>query len=216
MSLATPDRASTTPDFGGRSGKGSCVDALHLVSTPARAFLQPISTLDGVTKPARYEGMGTSIGNLCSVPSLLPRESISTGPSGLVRGSGCLSHAPRLPPARKVYQCRTLIVASHLGVPAASEDRLRTPVPAALVCYNNLVDRNVRWFRSARRHRIGKAHAMYVLSTTDPVRVRATTNLDARLVWVGADDRGIELEIVALDLPEAIVVIHVMPTALRR
>jgi hypothetical protein len=57
---------------------------------------------------------------------------------------------------------------------------------------------------------------MYVLSTTDPVRVRATTNLDARLVWVGADDRGIELEIVALDLPEAIVVIHVMPTALRR
>ncbi|MHB8319134.1 MAG: hypothetical protein ACYDEP_07905 [Acidimicrobiales bacterium] len=78
------------------------------------------------------------------------------------------------------------------------------------------MDRNVRWFRSARRHRIGKAHAMYVLSTTDPVRVRATTNLDARLVWVGADDRGIELEIVALDLPEAIVVIHVMPTALRR
>lgn len=38
----------------------------------------------------------------------------------------------------------------------------------------------------------------------------------ARLVWIGADDRGIELEIVALDLPDAIVVIHVMPTALRR
>ena len=51
---------------------------------------------------------------------------------------------------------------------------------------------------------------------TDPVRVPATANLDARLVWIGADDRGIELEIVALDLPDAIVVIHVMPTALRR
>ena len=37
-----------------------------------------------------------------------------------------------------------------------------------------------------------------------------------KLVWIGADDRGIELEIVALDLPDAIVVIHVMPTALRR
>ncbi|HEY4939164.1 MAG TPA: hypothetical protein VIJ69_09040 [Actinomycetota bacterium] len=40
-------------------------------------------------------------------------------------------------------------------------------------------------------------------------------HLDARLVWIGEDSRGIELEIVALDLPEAIVVIHVMPTRLR-
>lgn len=44
----------------------------------------------------------------------------------------------------------------------------------------------------------------------------ATPTLDARLVWVGKDDRGIELEIVALDLPDAIVVIHVMPRELRR
>ena len=36
---------------------------------------------------------------------------------------------------------------------------------------------------------------------------------DARLVWIGADDRGIELEIVALDLEDAVVVIHVMPPA---
>ena len=90
------------------------------------------------------------------------------------------------------------------------------PAPASILCYNNILDRSVRWFRSARRHRIGKAHAMHVISTTDPVRVPATANLDARLVWIGADDRGIELEIVALDLPDAIVVIHVMPTALRR
>jgi hypothetical protein len=34
-------------------------------------------------------------------------------------------------------------------------------------------------------------------------------------VWVGEDDRGIELEIVALGLADAVVVIHVMPTALR-
>jgi len=39
---------------------------------------------------------------------------------------------------------------------------------------------------------------------------------DARLVWIGPDDRGIELEIVALDLPDEWLVIHVMPTALRR
>ena len=44
----------------------------------------------------------------------------------------------------------------------------------------------------------------------------AQEGLDQRLVWVGEDDRGMELEIVALDLPEVLVVIHVMPTALRR
>ena len=79
-----------------------------------------------------------------------------------------------------------------------------------------MMNRNVRWFRSARRHRIGKAHAMHVISTTEATPIPATAALDARLVWIGPDDRGIELEIVALDLPEAIVVIHVMPTALRR
>jgi hypothetical protein len=45
--------------------------------------------------------------------------------------------------------------------------------------------------------------------------VPAEEGLDQRLVWIGEDDRGIELEIVALDLPDAVVVIHVMPTALR-
>jgi hypothetical protein len=81
------------------------------------------------------------------------------------------------------------------------------------------VDRDVRWFRSARRHRIGKVHAMHVISTTDPVQVPATPKLDPRLVWIGVDDRGVELEIVALDLSDVIVVIHVihvMPTDLRR
>jgi hypothetical protein len=78
------------------------------------------------------------------------------------------------------------------------------------------VDRVVRWYRSARRHRIGKAHAMHVIDSTEPVRVPASADTDARLVWIGLDDRGIELEIVALDLEDAVVVIHVMPTSLRR
>lgn len=55
---------------------------------------------------------------------------------------------------------------------------------------------------------------MHVITSSEPVRVLATGDYDARLVWTGLDDRGIELEIVALDLPDAIVVIHVMPTGL--
>ena len=74
----------------------------------------------------------------------------------------------------------------------------------------------MRWYRSSRRHRIGRAHAHHVITSTEPSVVPTEEGLDQRLVWVGEDDRGIELEIVALDLPDAVVVIHVMPTELRR
>jgi len=57
---------------------------------------------------------------------------------------------------------------------------------------------------------------MFVIDSVAPAHVPATATADARLVWIGEDDRGIELEIVALDLSDAIVVVHVMPTALRR
>lgn len=73
----------------------------------------------------------------------------------------------------------------------------------------------LRWYQSARRHRIGRVHAMYVMTSTKPTLVPATDAFDERLVWIGKDDRGIELEIVALALPDAVVVIHVMATSLR-
>ena len=57
---------------------------------------------------------------------------------------------------------------------------------------------------------------MHVITTTTPEPVSASDIADARLLWIGHDDRGIELEIVALDLDDAIIVIHVMPTSLRR
>ncbi len=73
-----------------------------------------------------------------------------------------------------------------------------------------------RFTRPARKHRIGRAHAMHVLLTVEPRALPATDDLDGRMVWVGLDDRGIELEIVAVVLPDELLVIHVMPTALRR
>lgn len=54
-----------------------------------------------------------------------------------------------------------------------------------------------------------------MISTSEPACVQAQHGYDRRLVWIGRDDRGLELEIVALDLPNAVVVIHVMATALR-
>ena len=39
---------------------------------------------------------------------------------------------------------------------------------------------------------------------------------DTTLSWVGSDERGRELEIVALDRPDCFLVIHVMPTQYRK
>jgi hypothetical protein len=73
----------------------------------------------------------------------------------------------------------------------------------------------VRWSQSSRRHRVGRAHARHVMSTVKPTE-SVTTAGSAALLWIGADDRGAELEIVATVLPDLYLVIHVMPTALRR
>jgi len=50
----------------------------------------------------------------------------------------------------------------------------------------------------------------------EPDRVPADADLDDRLLWVGPDDRGIVLEVMAVDLPDYLLVIHAMPVALRR
>ncbi len=73
----------------------------------------------------------------------------------------------------------------------------------------------VRWSQSSRRHRIGRAHARYVMTTVQPAESITTTGSPA-LLWIGTDDRGVELEIVAAVLPDLYLVIHVMPTVLRR
>ena len=74
----------------------------------------------------------------------------------------------------------------------------------------------VRFTPSARKHRIGRAHALHVIENEEPMDLPAEGAHDARKVWLGQDDRGVELEIVALVLPAELLVINVMPTALRR
>ena len=78
------------------------------------------------------------------------------------------------------------------------------------------VGRPVRFTRSSRKHKVGRGHALHFIATAIPTEVAATDVFDARRVWLGPDDRGVELEVVALVLPAELLVIHVMPTALRR
>ena len=71
---------------------------------------------------------------------------------------------------------------------------------------------------SARRHRIGKAHVLAALENAGKptVVVAPSKDLDDRLVFVGTDDRGVELEIIAVQLQSFLYVIHVMSTEFRR
>lgn len=73
----------------------------------------------------------------------------------------------------------------------------------------------VRFTQLARKHRIGRAHALYVMDTSEPT-VLEEPDEPRRLVWLGADDRGLMLEIVAIETPDYLLVIHVMPHDLRR
>ncbi len=78
----------------------------------------------------------------------------------------------------------------------------------------------IRFTQSARKHRIGRASARHVLATTAPTPVTTSSGAKAWL-YVGPDERGRELEIIALEVQSVdaaqpyLLVIHVMPTQLR-
>ena len=78
----------------------------------------------------------------------------------------------------------------------------------------------IRFTQPARKHRIGRTSARHVLATAEPNSVSTTSGADAWL-YAGPDERGRELEVIALEVYPAdgerpyLLVIHVMPTQLR-
>ena len=72
----------------------------------------------------------------------------------------------------------------------------------------------VRFAKSARKHRIGTARAKFVMTNNSPLIESHPEGLE--LKWIGFDDRGVELEVIAIDLGNRIFVIHVMPYNFRR
>jgi len=76
--------------------------------------------------------------------------------------------------------------------------------------WHNVAVKPIRFTRSARKHRIGKAHVLHVMNTAEPVED------EEGIGWIGPDDRGVELEVYLLERPDVFLVIHAMPTELRR
>lgn len=78
----------------------------------------------------------------------------------------------------------------------------------------------IRFTRAARKHRVGRVSARHVMAHSIATGTPTTHGTPAWL-YVGVDERGRELEIIAVEVrgdrdPEPILlVIHVMPTHLR-
>jgi hypothetical protein len=74
----------------------------------------------------------------------------------------------------------------------------------------------IRFSQAARKHRIGKTHAFYVMATAPVIEETDPKSGDTALIWVGRDTRGVELTIVAVEKETYFVVTHVQPTYRRR
>lgn len=74
----------------------------------------------------------------------------------------------------------------------------------------------LRFTRGSRKHRIGRASARYVIGTYEPVTIDNPVTGVVQRTWVGKDERGRELEIVAFERSDCWLVVHVMPSHYRR
>lgn len=73
----------------------------------------------------------------------------------------------------------------------------------------------IEFTTASRKHRLGRAHIRYVLATQEPEEVM-TNRGEQGWLYIGADDRGLILEVIAVELDGGdLLVIHAMPQALR-
>ena len=78
------------------------------------------------------------------------------------------------------------------------------------------MERVIRFTRKSRKHKIGKAHALFIIENNEPIREPGFEDFEYKLYWQGLDSRGVELEIVGVEFETEILIIHVMPTSYRR
>ena len=74
----------------------------------------------------------------------------------------------------------------------------------------------IHFSQSARKHRIGKQRALFVIANTDVEELVSDGLNPHRLLWQGADDRGLELEVIGVPTTSGVLIIHVMPLMFRR
>ena len=79
----------------------------------------------------------------------------------------------------------------------------------------------IKFTQAARRHRIGRASVRWVMAQHYPTET-TTNDGDAAWRWTGPDERGRELEVIAVevqgeqDAEPVLLVIHVVPSYRRK
>ncbi|MEJ7834403.1 MAG: hypothetical protein WKF79_15930 [Nocardioides sp.] len=74
----------------------------------------------------------------------------------------------------------------------------------------------LKFTRSSRRHRIGRAHTLFVINNVEP-SISINDRGEQEYHWLGMDDRDVSLEIAAVVVEDGVMlVLHVMPSSYRR
>jgi hypothetical protein len=79
----------------------------------------------------------------------------------------------------------------------------------------------IRFTTAARNHHVGRTSVLHVMATVAPAGT-TTPHGNAAWLYVGPDERGRELEVIAVEATDTrtrercLLVIHVMPASFRR
>lgn len=69
--------------------------------------------------------------------------------------------------------------------------------------------------QSSRKHKIGQERITHVINTYEG-NYLPRRYFDQKIIWVGHDFKGSELEVIAVELDDHYFVIHAMPKIFRR
>lgn len=81
---------------------------------------------------------------------------------------------------------------------------------------NRGMEFEVKVTSSARKHGISRTRILQVLASQTFTATVPVTGSDPKVVYIGTDERGAEIEVIAVVLPRMLLIIHAMPTHYRR
>ena len=93
------------------------------------------------------------------------------------------------------------------------------PFPLLYLCRTVFLRRDplkpLKFAQSCRKHKIGRQRIRYVINTYEGT-LEPKTSSDPKIIWIGKDHRGLEIEVVAYVMEDHYFVIHAMPSLFRR
>ena len=73
-----------------------------------------------------------------------------------------------------------------------------------------------RFFKSSRKHHISSKRARSIIDKTEPIALATGRRREKKLLWMGIDSQGIEIEVIGFEYKGIRNITHIMPTKFRR